>query len=79
MNDNDAIKLLHRAVDLGINFFDTAEAYSQGGNEILLGKALKPYRNKVVIATKFGFKEGDATKGLDSHPNRIKTVVENSL
>ena len=78
-NEADAIKLIQKAVELGVTFFDTAEAYTQGGNEALLGKALQPYRNKVVIATKFGFKEGDATKGLDSNPERIKAVVENSL
>ena len=78
-NEADAISLIQKAVELGVTFFDTAEAYSQGANEALLGKALKPYRNKVVIATKFGFKDGDSTKGLDSHPARIRTVVEASL
>jgi aryl-alcohol dehydrogenase-like predicted oxidoreductase len=78
-NEADAIALLRKAVELGIIFFDTAEAYSQGGNEALLGKALKPYRKDVVIATKFGFKNGDATQGVDSHPERIRKVVENSL
>ncbi len=75
-NEKDALALIQKAVELGVTFFDTAEAYSQGANEALLGKALKPYRNKVVIATKFGFKDGDSTKGLDSHPARIRTVVE---
>lgn len=78
-NEKDAIALIEKAVDMGINFFDTAEAYTQGANEALLGKALKPYRNKVVIATKFGFKNGVAMEGVDSRPERIKTVVENSL
>jgi aryl-alcohol dehydrogenase-like predicted oxidoreductase len=78
-NEGDAIALIQKAVELGINFFDTAEAYSQGGNEILVGKALKPYRNKVVIATKFGFKNGVPTEGLDSHPKRIRAVAEASL
>lgn len=78
-NEGDSIKLIQKAVELGVTFFDTAEAYTQGGNEALLGKALQPYRNKVVIATKFGFKDGDATKGVDSSPERIRTVVENSL
>jgi aryl-alcohol dehydrogenase-like predicted oxidoreductase len=64
---------------LGITFFDTAEAYSQGGNETLLGKAVKSFRDKVVIATKFGFKEGDSSKGVDSRPERIRQVAENSL
>lgn len=78
-NEADAIALIQKAVELGVTFFDTAEAYSQGGNEALLGKALKPYRNEVVIATKFGFKNGVPTEGTDSHPDRIRTVVENSL
>ena len=78
-NEADAIALIQQAVELGITFFDTAEAYTQGANEALLGKALKPYRNKVVIATKFGFKNGVTTEGLDSRPERIRTVVENSL
>jgi len=74
-----AIELIRNAYDLGVTFFDTAEAYSQGGNEILLGKAVKSFRNEVVLATKFGFQNGDATKGLDSSPARIRKVVENSL
>ena len=78
-NETEAIALIQRAVELGVIFFDTAEAYSQGANEASLGKALKPYRDKVVIATKFGFKNGDATQGLDSDPKRIRTVVEASL
>ena len=78
-NEDDAIALIHRAYDLGITFFDTAEAYSQGGNEKLLGKAVKSFRDKVVIATKFGFKEGNTVNGLDSSPKRIRVVAEASL
>jgi aryl-alcohol dehydrogenase-like predicted oxidoreductase len=78
-NQADAIVLIRKAVELGVTFFDTAEAYSQGGNEELVGKALKPYRNKVVIATKFGFKNGNSAQGLDSSPDRIKAVAEASL
>jgi len=78
-NEADAVALIQKAVELGVTFFDTAEAYSQGANEALVAKALKPYRNKVVIATKFGFKNGVATEGVDSRPERIRTVVENSL
>jgi aryl-alcohol dehydrogenase-like predicted oxidoreductase len=78
-NEANAIKLIQRAVELGVTFFDTAEAYSQGGNEELLGKALKPYRDKVVIATKFCFKNGNSKEGVDSTPQRIRTVAENSL
>ncbi|MBD8082735.1 aldo/keto reductase [Chryseobacterium caseinilyticum] len=78
-DENEAVKLIQNAYDLGVTFFDTAEAYSQGGNEILLGKAVKSFRDKVIIATKFGFQDGDASKGVDSRPERIRTVVENSL
>jgi aryl-alcohol dehydrogenase-like predicted oxidoreductase len=79
VGEQNGINLIRRAYEQGITFFDTAEAYSQGGNETLLGKAVKPFRNEVVIATKFGFKDGDATKGLDSRPKRIRAVVEASL
>jgi len=79
LNDEESIKTIHKAYDLGVTFFDTAEAYSQGGNEELVGKALKPYRSKVVIATKFGFKNGNSGEGLDSSPGRIRAVAEASL
>ncbi len=74
-----AIALLHAAVDLGVTFFDTAEAYGPGDNEELLGEALAPYRDQVVIATKFGFKNGRPADGLDSRPERIREVAEDSL
>lgn len=74
-----AIALLHAAVDLGVTFFDTAEAYGPGDNEELLGEALAPYRDQVVIATKFGFKNGKPADGLDSRPERIREVAEDSL
>ncbi|MCS3528945.1 aldo/keto reductase [Chryseobacterium sp. JUb7] len=78
-DEKEAVNLIRNAYDSGITFFDTAEAYSQGGNESLVGKAVQPFRDKVVIATKFGFQDGDATKGLDSRPERIRQVAENSL
>ncbi|PZF74751.1 aldo/keto reductase [Taibaiella soli] len=78
-NEADAIAVIHRAYELGITFFDTAEAYSQGGNEALLGKAVKSFRDKVVLATKFGFLNGDPKQGLDSRPERIRAVAEASL
>lgn len=78
-NEKDAIELIQKAVDLGITFFDTAEAYTQGANEELVGKALQPYKGKVIIATKFGFKNGDSSQGLDSRPERIRAVAERSL
>lgn len=76
---SEAIKLLRTAYEKGITFFDTAECYGPFTNEKLLGEALKPFRKEVVIATKFGFQDGDSTKGLDSSPARIRKVVEESL
>ncbi|MDJ1491548.1 aldo/keto reductase [Cytophagaceae bacterium DM2B3-1] len=78
-NESEAIALIQKAYDLGITFFDTAEAYGQGANEQLVGKALHSVRDKVVIATKFGFVNGRNTDGLDSRPERIRQVAENSL
>jgi aryl-alcohol dehydrogenase-like predicted oxidoreductase len=75
----DATKLLHAAVEKGVTFFDTAEAYGPFTNEELLGDALAPYRNKLVIATKFGFKDGKPGDGMDSRPERIREVAEASL
>jgi aryl-alcohol dehydrogenase-like predicted oxidoreductase len=71
--------LLHAAVERGVTFFDTAEAYGPFDNEELLGEALAAYRNKVVIATKFGFKEGKTPLGTDSRPKTIRAVAEASL
>ncbi|MDO5614697.1 MAG: aldo/keto reductase [Cruoricaptor ignavus] len=76
---NEMIKLLQKAPDLGMNFYDTAEAYGPVTNEILVGEALQPIRKEVVIATKFGFVDGRPSSGLDSRPERIRQVVENSL
>jgi aryl-alcohol dehydrogenase-like predicted oxidoreductase len=78
-NKEDAIKLIRGAFELGITFFDTAEAYGPNDNETLLGEALKPFRDEIVIATKFGFKEGKTSLGLDSHHANIKAVTEASL
>ncbi|PQZ48989.1 aldo/keto reductase [Ochrobactrum sp. MYb15] len=78
--EQDAIRTLHRAFDLGITFFDTAEVYGPYENEKLLGKALKPFRDKVTIATKFGFKIEDGKPvGVDSRPENIRAVAEASL
>ena len=74
-----AIRLLHAAVEMGVTFFDTAECYGPFANEELLGEALAPFRDQLVIATKFGFQDGDSHKGLDSRPERIRLVVEASL
>ena len=76
---NIALKLIRDAYDKGVTFFDTAEAYGPFENEKLLGEALEPFRKEVVIATKFGFKEGIPGKGLDSRPERIREVAEASL
>jgi len=75
----DGIKLLHAAVERGVTFFDTAEAYGPFANEELLGEALAPYRGRIVIATKFGFKEGKPALGLDSRPERIREVADAAL
>ena len=75
----EAIALLRAAVEQGVSFFDTAEAYGPFFNEELLGEALAPFRDQLVIATKFGFKGGHADAGLDSRPERIRAVAEASL
>ncbi|MHA6641412.1 aldo/keto reductase [Mesorhizobium sp. A623] len=83
--ESEAIRTLHRAVELGVNFFDTAEVYGPLTNEILVGKALRPLRDKVNIATKFGFNvietpEGPKTlPGLNSKPGHARAVAEASL
>src|ERR1700761_2635364 len=74
-----AIALLRAAHERGVTFFDTAEAYGPRANEELLGEALAPVRDEVVIATKFGFKGGKVMEGLDSRPENIRAVVEASL
>ncbi len=74
-----AIQLIRAAYDAGVTFFDTAEAYGPFLNEELLGEALAPIRNQVVIATKFGFKGGIPTAGLDSRPENIRAVTDASL
>jgi len=74
-----AISLIRTAFDRGVTFFDTAEAYGPFLNEEVVGEALEPFRNEVVIATKFGFKEGTSTKGLDSRPERIREHTEAAL
>ncbi|WP_221391534.1 aldo/keto reductase [Dyadobacter sp. NIV53] len=75
----DAIKLIRTAFERGVTFFDTAEAYGPFANEELLGEALAPFRDEVVIATKFGFDGGDSKAGLNSQPESIRAFVEASL
>jgi aryl-alcohol dehydrogenase-like predicted oxidoreductase len=75
----DAIQLIRSAFEMGVTFYDTAEAYGPGDNEELLGEALEPFRKEVVIATKFGFKEGRTPLGTDSRPENIRVVTEAAL
>jgi aryl-alcohol dehydrogenase-like predicted oxidoreductase len=78
MDKKDAITLIRKAAELGVTLFDTAEAYG-ALNEEMVGEALAPIRDQVAIATKFGFQDGDSTKGQDSRPERIRAVAEASL
>ena len=80
-DERESIATIHRALELGVNFFDTAEVYGPFTNEELLGRALKGRRDEALIATKFGFHiEGDKrTTGLDSRPAHIREAVEGSL
>ena len=75
----EAIALIRAAHERGVTFFDTAEAYGPGLNEEVVGEALAPIRDAVVIATKFGFKNGVPSEGLDSRPERIRQVADEAL
>jgi aryl-alcohol dehydrogenase-like predicted oxidoreductase len=80
-DDNESIKVIHRAVELGINFLDTADMYGVGKNEELVGKAIKPIRDKVVLATKFGNVRGadGSYLGINGKPEYVKSCCEASL
>ncbi len=80
-DESEAIKVIHRALELGVNFLDTAERYGPYKNEELIGRAIKGKRDQAVIATKFGFKYDEAGNsiGLDSHPKTVKAVAEASM
>ena len=79
-DENESIRTLHHAVDIGVTFFDTAEVYGPYENEKLLGKALKSHRDKVTIASKFGFNiENGKQNGVNSRPDNIRAVAEASL
>jgi len=75
----EAVALIRKAYELGVTFFDTAEAYGPFINEEVVGEALEPFRNEVVIATKFGFQKGNSAKGVDSRPERIRQVADEAL
>jgi aryl-alcohol dehydrogenase-like predicted oxidoreductase len=76
---NEAVKLIRAAFERGVTLFDTAEAYGPYVNEEVVGEAVEPFRKNVVLATKFGFKEGTPGKGLDSRPERIREHTEAAL
>jgi aryl-alcohol dehydrogenase-like predicted oxidoreductase len=78
LEKQSGISLIRDAFESGVTFFDTAEAYG-AVNEELVGEALAPMRDQVVIATKFGFKDGDSKAGMDSRPERIRQVADTSL
>ena len=75
-DEQESIATIHAALDSGINLLDTAEAYGPFTNEELVGEAVAPFRKEVVIATKFGFQDGDSHKGLDSRPERIREAAK---
>lgn len=77
--EDDMVRLIHHAYDLGVTFFDTAECYGPYANELLVGKALKPIRDKVVIATKCGIQIENGVQKLDARPEVIRRSIEGSL
>lgn len=80
LSNDESIKLIRQAVERGVTFFDTAEVYGPFTNEEIVGEALAPVRDQVVIATKFGFKyENGKQAGLDSRPENIRKVADASL
>jgi aryl-alcohol dehydrogenase-like predicted oxidoreductase len=79
-DERESVATIHRAIELGVTFFDTAEMYGPYTNEELLGRALKGRRDGVLVATKFGFKiEDGGIAGMDSRPQHIRKTVEDSL
>jgi aryl-alcohol dehydrogenase-like predicted oxidoreductase len=82
LNDEESVKTIHKAYDLGVTFFDTADMYGPFKNEILVGKAIKPFRNKITLATKFGIlRDPDDPKkrGVNGKPEYVKSACEASL
>jgi aryl-alcohol dehydrogenase-like predicted oxidoreductase len=81
-NDDESIRVIHRAFELGINFFDTADMYGPFTNELLVGKAIRPFRNKIHLATKFGIVRdpNDPTRrGISGKPDYVRSSCEGSL
>jgi aryl-alcohol dehydrogenase-like predicted oxidoreductase len=80
-DERESIATIHRAIELGVTFFDTAEVYGPYTNEELVARALKGKRERVILATKFGFKidENSSIAGMDSRPAHIREAVEGSL
>ncbi|MGK7377453.1 aldo/keto reductase [Planococcus sp. 1R117A] len=80
-NDNESIKTIHRAIDRGITFLDTADMYGVGANEELVGRAIRGHRDEVVIATKFGNVRGEdgSFKGINGHPDYVEKACDASL
>jgi aryl-alcohol dehydrogenase-like predicted oxidoreductase len=76
---SEGIRVIRSAFERGVTFFDTAEAYGPFTNEELVGEAIAPFRDQVVIATKFGFQDGDSKQPLDSRPERIRAVADAAL
>ena len=79
VDQQSGVQLIRSAYEQGVTFFDTAECYGPFTNEALVGEAVAPFRDQIVIATKFGFRDGDSRQGLDSTPARIRAVAEASL
>lgn len=79
IDKQEAIRLIRKAFELGVTFFDTAEVYGPFNNEELLGEALAPFRHEVAIATKFGFEQGKSELGMNSKPENIRKVADASL
>jgi aryl-alcohol dehydrogenase-like predicted oxidoreductase len=82
LNNEESIKTIHKAYDLGVTFFDTADMYGPYKNEILVGKAIKPFRNKITLATKFGILRDPANpkaRGVNGKPEYVRSACEASL
>lgn len=82
LNDEESIKTIHKAYDLGVTFFDTADMYGPYKNEILVGKAIKPFRDKITLATKFGILRDPTNpkaRGVNGKPDYVKSACEASL